>query len=305
MSSSSEVGWKIHGESISSPIENKTRKVVEVEEPGKLLFLLFYVKGKFGGYLYSEGAKTRMENIKHSRGYSENIHEVHCIGVEDISDILEIIPRCIEKFGGKSKVRTKEVSYHSHAGGDGPIGSVNPKEYSFHTKSEFGQMKLEGWEQIDFNWSANSPRFVIYGCDSALEELPVDHPPQQTEYNNFARHLSEKENFKDVEVWGQSTKSYPSFVPDYRITSVARDFKTDNGLGWEERTGKTYQIAAEMHTILGIWNATHIGFDREDAEHQSDYDPAKPMRCYKNGKKIREGHQGYFNDHRKTLDINA
>ncbi|SAK49986.1 hypothetical protein AWB75_01343 [Caballeronia catudaia] len=292
INSEPDARWMVCGSSTTSSVSNIARKEVKVPSV-KLLFLLFWVKGKFGGYLYSEAAKTRMHNIKNSSWYKERAHEIHCPDIEDVSEIIDIIPRYIEKFGGKSKVRVKEISCHSHSGGDGPLGSVNPARFSFDTPGEFGQMKLEGWESIDFNWSSDCPRFIIYGCDSALEAPPVDHI-NSTNYKNFAKTLSTKKNFENVEVWGQSTKSVPSFLPDYRITSAARDMRT----GWW--AGETYQIAAGMG---GGWKATDIGGyitnHRTDQKYiEEHFDPAKPMHCYINGVKIRSTHQGYFNDHR-------
>ncbi len=297
MEDSSDTNWVVHGSSTTSPVENTKRKEVKIS-PMKLLFLLFWVKGKFGDPLFTEAPKTRMHNIKNSNWFDENIHEVHCPDIEDLSDILNIIPRYIEKFGGKSKIFIKEVSINSHAGQDGPIGSVdNPKKFSFNTSTEAGQMKMEGWQSIDFNWYTDGPRFVIYGCDSALEHPSEDHPKAKN-FKSFAKILSTSPNFKDVEVWGQSTKSVPSFLPDYRVTSLDRGLYSDDGRwiepGW--KIGHTYQIAAHMH---GGTRATLL----RDAEYLPEslrkhvLTPAEDMHCYKNGVKIRSTNQGYFNDH--------
>jgi hypothetical protein len=240
-----------------------------------------------------------MRNIKNSSWFNEKIHEVHCPDIEDLSDILDIIPRYIEKYGGKSAVKIKEVSINSHAGQDGPIGSIdNPKKFSFNTSTEIGQMTMEGWQSIDFNWCADSPRFVIYGCDSALEHPPEDRP-KAMHFRSFAKALSAASNYKDVEVWGQSTKSVPSFLPDYRVTSLDRDIYAGGSFiepGW--KIGNTYQIAAHMH---GGTKATLL----RDAEYLPEslrrhvLAHAEDMHCYKNGNKIRSINQGYFNDHRK------
>ncbi|WP_211462897.1 hypothetical protein [Collimonas silvisoli] len=289
MSAAVDIKWKVYGDSTTSPVENTKRKIVEIE-PVKLLFLLFWVKGKYGGALYSEGAKTRMHNIKNSAWYNPAIHEVHCPDIEDLSEIKNIVARYIAKFGGKTKVRTKESSIHSHAAGDGPLGSVNPVQFSFHSATEFAQMQLEGWDAIDFNWCTDTPRFIVYGCDSALELPPEDNPNKKS-FKNFAKNLSERSKFLDVEIWGQSTKSVPSFLPDYRVTSLARDMH----MGWSR--GPTYQIAGH---IKGGIKATDNAIRIDDPEYvHKNNDPAEPMNCYLNGKKIRSVNQGYFNDHRK------
>lgn len=156
--------------------------------------------------------------------------------------------------------------------------------------------KMEGWESIDFNWDTDCPGFITYGCDSALEAPPVDRPSQKS-YKNFSQTLSTKKNFENVEVWGQSTKSAPSFFPDYRVTSAARDMHT----GWS--VGATYQVAAGMG---GGWKATDFSGHIFDPDPDPDYikehfDPVRPMYCYRNGKRIRSIHQGYFNDHREKV----
>jgi hypothetical protein len=294
--------WKAHATSKTSPIEQSQRKEVRVPSP-KLLFLLFWVKGKFGDALFTEAPKTRMHNIKRAKWYNEKVHEVHCIDIEDLSDIIDVTARYIERFGGKSKVRLQELSVHSHAGQDGPIGSVDyPKKFSFNTTTEAGQMTMDGWKSIDFNWNPDNPRFVIYGCDSALEDPPEDHP-SQVNYKNFAQSLSSLPNLKNVEVWGQSTKSTPSYLPDFRVTSLDRDIYSFHGTvinpAW--RIGPVYQIAAHIHGGLKA-TATPIGMIRtqlEDREYvKRHFDPAMPMNCYKNGQKIHSQDQGCFNDHR-------
>lgn len=280
------------GASATSPVDNKQRKEVLAEKPEKvLLFLLFFPTGKLGGKFYSEAAQTRLQNIKNADWFDSKLHKVHCPPFEDISEVLDIIPNYIKKYGGKKYAFIREVGIFSHAGGDGPVSTLEASRYSVPHRPDH-QMALEGWASIDFNWDPEKPSFMVYGCDSALEAPPVDNPTR-TDYKNFAQDISTQANFKGVEVWGQSTKSAPSFFPDYRVTSLARSM----GTGWD--IGPTYQIATAMGGGTKAIQTT--GWNESTPESLSkSFDKALPMRCYKNGSKIRETHQGVFNDHRQN-----
>jgi len=303
MSGTPETKYKVHSTSTLKKIKddgtpNTTVKKVKVV---KLLYLLFWVTGENGDPMYRTAPQTRMDNIRKSKNYDKNIHKVLTIEIEDISVILDKIPGYIERFGGKDNVKIKEVSIHSHAGQDGPIGSVDVREqYRFPNPSEFGQMMQSGWASIDFNWSENCPRFIVYGCDSALTHPSEDHPNQDPKtIKNFAYDISKLSNFKNVEVWGQSTKSAPSYLPDYRITSIARDVYSFHGefVAADWKMFPTYQIAAHLG---GGKKATYVLENVDPPESLlKNLDKAEPMNCYKNGELVMSVNQGYFNDHRK------
>jgi hypothetical protein len=144
------------------------------------------------------------------------------------------------------------------------------------------QMEECGWGQIDVLWADKDAICVFYGCNTG-------HKP-----SGFAQRISKLSNFKDVEVWGQSTYSYPSFYPDYRVTSMARNMKT----GWDLRKA-TYLVGGNEGQG---WDATSYKPNKDTLDEETikeDFPKANPMNCFKNGTHIRETHQGYFNDHRK------
>ncbi|WP_435525427.1 hypothetical protein [Chryseobacterium indoltheticum] len=66
------------------------------------------------------------------------------------------------------------------------------------------------WEKIEVLWSP-SGKFVFYGCNTGNNGGV---------FNNFVENISKLSNFKDIEIWGQSTSSFPSFYPDYRVTTI-------------------------------------------------------------------------------------
>lgn len=247
-------------------------KVANSCPPNVLIYLLFYVtKNARGDAFFAEAAQTRLQNIKGSKGYDPAKHKVHCPPIQDLGEIATIVSRYIAKYGGVGSAYCKEVGVFSHSGLDGPVGShassVDPAPHN--------QMGMTGWGSIDFNWWSEKPLFAAYGCNSA------------NEIKSFAQALSKLANFSGVETWGQSSFSYPSFLPDYRVTTVARSLDS----GWS--VGATYQVGG---TSGEGWKAT---------SPSSSYPQAKPMNCYRNGEKIRSTHQGYYNDHRVVFTLVA
>ena len=181
--------------------------------------------------------------------------------------------RYIDKYGGASVAYCKEVGMWSHSALDGPKGAIRASVDPIVNWED--QMQLSGWSKIIFNPLADETKFVMYGCNSAAA------------YDSFAQKLSLLPNFKDIEVWGQPSSSFPSKFPDYRRTSVARSVEEHLPIyGFE--IGYTYMVAG----------GEGKGLEAQTLNFVHDYPAANPMNCYKNGLKIRSTHQGYFNDHR-------
>jgi hypothetical protein len=235
------------------------------------LYLIFYISEEHKGkYMISEAAQTRVQNIKKQSWYDDYKHKAFCIPIQSPDEIITQVASIIAKHGGKEFAFIKEIGITSHAGGDGPI-SYN-KQVTIDPEPKFkSQMLPSGWGKIETNW-ATIAKFVFYGCNTGSTN--------NTKYNNFAEAISLLSNFKDVEVWGQSTSSFPSFYPDKRFTSLARS-TGDNGVGWD--VAETYQVA---------------GNDKEGKKALLSPIPINPLNVYKNGKLIKSTHQGVFNDHR-------
>lgn len=246
------------------------------------LFLIFYIdEDHKGNTLMAEAAQTRLKNIKNSDWYDSSIHKAHCPPIQSIEEIIEIVPRYYEKYGGKGKVVMKEMGVVSHAADDGPI-SYETEIQTCPLEGWPHQMEECGWEQIDLLWAEKDTICVFYGCNTG-------HKP-----SGFAQRISKLSNFKDVEVWGQSTSSFPSFYPDYRVTSLARSMDT----GWDVR-GHTYLVGGNLGEG---WDATSYKPNKDTLDEETikeDFPKVNPMNCYKNGTHVREIHQGHFNDHRK------
>ena len=258
----------------TSTQENNTHHVKITRK--KKLFLLFWVaENNVGKPMFSAAAKTRLINLKTADDYDEHIHKIHCPPLDKFTEIQTIINNWIHNYGGPKKAEVVEVSFFSHAGGDGPmiyssLKNGTPPEMLINEKKP-SQMTLAYWEKINFFW-ANNARLIFFGCNSASTMTSI--------FKNFSENISKLENCKDITVIGQSTASYPSFYPDVRSTTVWR-----NGpVGWT--IGPTYMVA---------------GKQRQSYLALLDIGPANVMGFYKNGKIIYEDYQTKFkNDHRKN-----
>ena len=252
-----------------------------------ILFLIFFVSENHKGQsMISEGAQTRLQNIKKQVWYDDVKFKAFCIPIQGIDEIITQVAAIIVKHGGKAKVQIHEIGLFSHAGGDGPISYNTDIVESPVDAGWPHQMGLSGWAKIDFVWARN-PFCVFYGCNTGNTS---------SGWKNFAKSISLLGNFKDVAVWGQSTSSFPSFYPDYRVTSVARSVG-DDGVGWNLR-GKTYQVggnAGEGKKAISFRTDKDI---ISEADLKKDHSKATPLNCYNNGALSRSIHQGIFNDHR-------
>jgi hypothetical protein len=254
-------------------------------KPKLILILLFYIdEDHKGKHMISESAQTRLQNVKKNSWYDDKIYKAHCIPIQSVDEIITQTTAILKKHEDKN-VYVHEMGVFSHAGGDGPI-SYNKDVINCPADPTWPhQMSECGWEQLKVVWSLNS-KCVFYGCNTANEG-----------WGSFAKKLSNLANFKDVEVCGQTTSSFPSYYPNYRVTSVARSMG-GNGTGWDIRE-KTYQVggnpgegkkALSLHPFKDTLS--------EDTLKKGGYPIANPINFYKNGILIKSTHQGVFNDHR-------
>jgi len=271
----------------------------------KFLHLLFYVDEAYKGEnMIREAAKTRLHNITSKKEFNSN----NCynssksvaliIPIKSIDEVVITIPKIIKEQSedGNKKVIVSEMGFFSHADWDGPI-SYNTPIIICPLQRYIKQMDMCGWEQIKVKWADNA-KCVFYGCNTANPKAKL----------NFAQNISNLPNFKNVEVWGQTSTSYPSFYPDYRVSSVERE--NDIEILWSIGD-HTYLVAGNasgkeyIEKLRNLLQVSKLGIGRENlTSEQLEYEGfprALPMNCYKNGKFITASHQGIFNDHRRTF----
>jgi hypothetical protein len=160
---------------------------------------------------FRAAAETRRRSIESNKSFNKEKDKVLILPIEDITDVGKKTKDLSTKYSdiyGK----TAEVSVWSHAGFDGPAGTMRPAGKPLGAR----QIDMEEWASFDYNWSENA-KMNFFGCNTA-NEIRIDGQPN----GSFVRKLSTKENMKDVEVSGQLGVSYPSMRPDSRSTTLGR-----------------------------------------------------------------------------------
>ncbi|QER38729.1 hypothetical protein F2A31_03040 [Acinetobacter suaedae] len=252
----------------TSSEENNTHHIRITRK--KQLFLLFYTTDNHrGDDLMYFSAKTRRFNIQNSSWYKKDEHLVFNIPIQDMAEIIATVTSSIHRRGGVGKVEIKEISIFSHAWYDGPTGSAPCTVDPVSEK----QMGLYGWSNIDAKWAPKA-RFVMFGCNTASDNKGA---------RVFAKDISECENFKGVEVWGQAGPAKPSFYPDRRDSSVLRNM----GTGWS--VNHTYMVASKRGDGLAATRGIPMVSP-----------PALPMKKFMNGILLERAFQSQFNDHREN-----
>lgn len=126
--------------------------------------------------------------------------------------------------------KTAEFGLWSHSGLGGP--------FIENANGSYDQLSVANWGKIDFNWGDDAnARF--YGCRSGKDpDLNADRASNGTNEFSFAQSLSSMANMRNVTVWGQTERSWPSSYTNVRS---------------QENTGSTYMVGSKKASS-GIQN---------------------------------------------------
>ena len=228
-----------------------------LEKDRMYIYMLFYVNGYSrigyeGDEDFKAAAYTRKADIENSKWFNKQRDIVIMSEINNFADLSHIVKSNIannKKYG-----KTKEVGIWSHAGYDGPIGSVNSSDDDIIGSR---QLSVEGWGKIDFNWAANAA-IGFYGCKTAEKE--------EKSKKIFAKSVSMNGNMKNVNVYGQPSSSafsmYQYEAKENKSTLMLHDK--------DYYYPRLYQIATKFYTVFWKLNSEVLR-----------------MKLYRNGKKIR------------------
>lgn len=197
-----------------------------VDPDGRDIYILFYTSGNSrGDEMFQASALTRKVDIERSAGFDPSKDKVVMLAVQDMADIQNrvnsVVTTYSEKYG-----QTQEFSIWSHAGMDGPTGTVATSSNALDKK----QMTQGGWGQIDFNWKNNGEgtNANFFGCKTGVNRTETRYVdggtafiPYEVELQNtsFAARVSGLSNFQNVSVAGQTSSAYPSQFTNFRLNS--------------------------------------------------------------------------------------
>ena len=215
--------------------------ICAVDPNGKDVYILFYVAQGMdpaADAMFKKAAETRAADIKASGTFDYQKDIVLVFSIDDVTKIKYYVEASNE-IVAPTYGKTVEADIWSHAATDGPIApaggqlDVFDSQYSLFEKGggyeyDLGQMTLEGYGAIPWDWSGAGATCSFYGCNTATKkldendnELPVD----------FASNVSKLDNMKNVAVSGQQASAYPSQYTDKRVYTdkmAAGDFSEED-----------------------------------------------------------------------------
>ncbi|NHB56419.1 hypothetical protein G9F32_00005 [Acinetobacter sp. 194] len=247
------------------------------------IFLLFWVAEKDKAKnLFQEAAQTRNIILKTEPWYDPLIHKVHLPDITNFSSIQKAIDYWVNFYGGETKAAVKEVSFFSHAATQGPLiynaYQFDPKEILILVESGKHQQMLESeWAKLKYYWANGETRLNFFGCNTAKLDAKTKNYEKA-----FARKISAYKNCQNVVVAGQPSSSYPSFLPDLRIT--AEHIAVHKGIGWDY--APTFMVASEGDNGLKAITTRNAKI--------------LTMKFFKNKLRLKDDFQSIFNDYRTT-----
>lgn len=167
--------------------------------------MLFYTIGNTrGDKMFQAAAETRKHDIESSNYFDSSNDLVILSSVQDLAKIKILVSNVVDTYSNLWG-KTSEFSIWSHAGVDGPTGTISTSSHALYDK----QLSIEGWGSIDFNWERGSIA-NFFGCKTGVGNS--DTP-------SFITRLSAQPNFRDVMIHGQTSSAYPSSYTNVRLNT--------------------------------------------------------------------------------------
>lgn len=215
--------------------------ILAVDPDGQDIYILYYTSGNNrGDEMFRAAALTRKVDIERSSHFDPAKDIVVVLAVQDMASIQKSVNNTVATYSPKYGA-TQEFSIWSHAGTDGPTGTVATSENAVDGK----QMSMEGWSKIDFNWKngGEGTNANFFGCRTGVnyEKKEISNyyrnenggisPEYTITTTSFAKQISNLSNFANVNVSGQTSSAYPSQFTNYRLNS---ENGSDNFINFEK-----------------------------------------------------------------------
>jgi len=235
--------------------------VLFIDPNGEDLYLYYYTTGnkdhsgnadKEADRAFMMAAITRALDLMKSDEFGEG-DAIVLKGISDLGGLEKAVEGDVaansEKYG-----QTKEFGLWSHGGLQGPTGADRTSQGA-PSGSPF-QLSTASFGKIDFNWVDKGAKAGFYGCRTGKDP---DNQKNSRPGVPFVQTLSGSANMKNVDVWGQTQRAYPSPYTDARyasssITSGNHQYPTyfvgsitNPIVGFNSRLGPTYAFPMSVY----------------------------------------------------------
>jgi len=182
-----------------------------VDPNGEDIYLHYFLKNNHHGgkkdpdadKMFGAAAMTRaLDFLNSGKGRSDDILIMK--GIDNMDDIKANVESDVATYSD-TYGKTAEFGLWSHSGIDGPFRE--------DSKGNYDQLSVKDWREIDFNW-AKGANAMFYGCRSGFDQGEWSEAGNK---KSFVQQLSSMPNMQDVQVWGQTQRSWPSPFTDTRV----------------------------------------------------------------------------------------
>jgi len=220
-----------------------------IDPNGEDVYMYFYVakdeedNSKDARMFWYAAITRALDMLQNGQIKDGDVHTTRTISdLGKLGDAVDEVVQDLSPYFGQ----TAEFGLWSHGALDGPRG-LTAITGNYALDGRF--MTPEGWGNINFNWKEEGSRAMFYGCRTAAS---VDD--KGSAVIPWAQTISMNDNMQNVEVWGQSTRSWPSTDPKYVISpSGAHSYPTYMiGAGYGRASNSVPDFINGVYRTLGI-----------------------------------------------------
>ncbi|MDR2407164.1 MAG: hypothetical protein LBE13_03505 [Bacteroidales bacterium] len=231
-----------------------------IDPDGEDIYMYYYVsnnKNEEDDAMFMAAALTRSLDMLKSGQIKDGDAYVFRT-ISDLGKLKESVESTVEELSPQFG-KTAEFGLWSHGSLDGPIGSIPTSVGDIG----YNQMSIEEWGNINYNWKTNEgyTKAMFFGCRTA-----ADKDDKGNAVVPWILSISKKSNMKNVNVYGQTHRSWPSIYPD-NGTSTS-NIRNNIHIPPIYMVGSNKHVLSRLNRLMG-W---------------SNY--AYPMAIYQNGKFI-------------------
>lgn len=115
---------------------------------------------------------TRRKEIENTKGYNNKKDHIYTIDISNLGKLKQRVDAFLKDAEKNKYGKTVEVSFFTHAGMNGPLGSSKTTgEYSLENETgdvmDANQLSMDGWRNINWNLDPKKNILCSYGCNTA------------------------------------------------------------------------------------------------------------------------------------------